>query len=211
MSVLNKFARNLAVKRFERGQTILHQGDELKHVYIVKKGIVKCFDISLDGNEQIIWLAATGNIMPLSYVFDMSNRSLFFYSAFIDAELYIVDKQKLVDYLKSDPELLFDLCRLLTELFDDLHFRVNAAEKPKAQEKIMHTLAFLSDRFISKKRGGHVEVALPLTHQDIASLVGLTRETTAVTLKKLKDEGFIDYDRTSLVVYRDKIEKTLWQ
>jgi CRP/FNR family cyclic AMP-dependent transcriptional regulator len=207
---LDKFIRSFPLKKFSRGEIIIQQEESPRWVGVVKSGIVKCYDISLEGTEQLIWLAAEGDAFPLAYLFEDAQVSSFFYSAFSDVELYAVDRAKFVNFLKKDAESLFKICAVITRRFSDLHFRVNAAGKPKAKEKIMHTLAFLADRYYDKKRGGKVEVALPLTHQDIANLVGLTRETAAVILKSLKDEGFVHYDQSSFVIYRQKIEETLW-
>lgn len=210
MNELASFIRNVPVRKFARGEIILHQDAELKHVYAVKQGIVKCYDISLDGTEQLIWLGVDFDLFPMAYVFDLTHRSPFFYSAFTDVEVALLDAPKLVAYLKTRPDLLFELCRTITKKYTDLHFRINATGKPKAHEKILHTLAFIADRYSQGKGPQRMEITAPLTHQDIASLVGLTRETTAITLKKLKDEGFVFYDKSGFIIYRQRIEEALW-
>lgn len=210
MRELERFFRRFPTKTFARGEIIIQQEEEPRYVCVIKSGIVKCYDISLEGAEQLIWLATDGDIFPLSYLFATDETSGFFFSAFSDLEIYAIPRQSFVDYLKTHPETLYNLCAHITGLYNDLHYRINAAGKPKAKEKILHTLAFLADRYYDKTKGGKVEVALSLTHQDIANLVGLTRETAAVTLKSLKDEGFVHYDQSSFIVYRQKIEDTLW-
>jgi CRP/FNR family transcriptional regulator, cyclic AMP receptor protein len=202
-------------KRFDKDEILVHQDDKPNQIYIVKTGVVRCYDISLDGNQQLIWLASKGEMFPISLLLNTDKKVRFFYSAFTDAEVYLVDKAKLAGFLKANPDILFEVCTEIARKFNDLHHRINAAGKPKAREKILHTLAFVADRFTSYRRSGkradkRVELSLPLTHQDIANLVGLTRETTAVTLKNLKDEGFVDYDKQRFFVHREKIEKALW-
>lgn len=212
MKALEKFLAAAPIKKFKKDETLIHQGDKLRKIYIVKTGVVKCCDFSLDGNEQLIWLAAEGEVLPISLLLNIDERARFFYSAFVDAEVYLVKKAEFTAFLKANPDTLYEVCSEITRCFNDLHHRVNATGKPKAREKILYTLAFVADRF---KRRHHqdskqVELSLPLTHQDIANLVGLTRETTAATLKGLKDEGYVDYNKKHFFVHRDKIEKALW-
>lgn len=140
----------------------------------------------------------------------MTDTAQFFYGAFSDVVLSAMDKQKFRAFLKRHPATLFDISTQVTQKYSDLEFRISAASKPKAREKILHTLAFIADRFPNGDGQRQVELSLPLTHQDIANLVGLTRETTATTLNQLRDEGFVKYDRLHFVVYRDKIENILW-
>lgn len=199
------------VKNFNKDEILVHQGDESDQIYIVKNGIIRCYDISLEGNQQLIWLLSKDEIFPFTLLFDIDKKIRFFYSAFSEAEVYIVNKNELADFLKSSPKVLFEICAEMTRKYDGLHHRVNATGKPKAREKILHTLAFIADRFNAyKPHDKQVKLSLPLTHQDIADLVGLTRETTATTLKQLKDENFIDYENQRFIVHRDKIEKALW-
>ena len=53
------------------------------------------------------------------------------------------------------------------------------------------------------------KITVPLTQQDIANLLGLTRETVATELKKLKDKGYVYYDKWQFVVYTDKIAELM--
>jgi CRP-like cAMP-binding protein len=50
---------------------------------------------------------------------------------------------------------------------------------------------------------------VPLTQQDLADLSGMTRATAAVELKRLKNEGCINYDKSSLVINLHRLEELL--
>ena len=53
------------------------------------------------------------------------------------------------------------------------------------------------------------EIGLDITHQYVSGLIHATRETVSIELKKLRDEGVVFYDRTSFVVYADKLDKII--
>jgi CRP-like cAMP-binding protein len=210
MKSLTDFLSVSPVKKLAKGEVIVSQEESLRQSYVVKTGVIRCYDISLDGNQQLIWLVSAGELFPASTPLEADERAQFFYSAFVDSEVYVVNRRRLALFLKANPETLFDVYTDITRKLTDLQYRVNAAAKPKAREKILHTLAFIADRFKNRREGRDVEVSLPLTHQDIADLVGLTRETTTTTLRLLRKEGYVDYDKKHFLIRRDKIQDLLW-
>ena len=77
---------------------------------------------------------------------------------------------------------------------------IYALEHSHAQEKLVYILQYLVARFGEKQPNGLTKIALRLSHQDIAEMVGLTRETTAVELHRLKAKKLISYQRFSYYV-----------
>lgn len=198
------------VRKFRKDELLVQQEDELHQAFVVKTGAVRCYDISLDGSQQLIWIVSEGELFPVAAPLEDDATSQFFYSAFMDSEVYVINRRRLLSFLRTNPTALLDAYADITHKLTDLQFRINAVAKPKAREKILHTLAFMADRFRARRTGQQVEVSLPLTHQDIADLVGLTRETTTATLRALRSEGFVDYDHQHFLVRRDKIQEALW-
>lgn len=208
---VHDFVCEYPVRQFDRNQTILLKGDTPDTVFAVKSGFVKGYDIDAVGNEQLVWLGAKGDVFPISWAIALQDEVDYFFSAFSDVEVYAVDRQALLDFLRSNHSALFEITKRLTKRLNDAMRHLNAAEKAKAEEKILHTLYFLSLRFGHLDNGDEStrEITLPITHQDIANLLGLTRETVTVELKKLKDQGIIEYDKSRFVVHQDKLELLL--
>jgi CRP/FNR family transcriptional regulator len=205
------FVCEYPVRQFDRNQTILLKGDAPETIFAIKSGFVKGYDIDAIGNEQLIWLGARGDVFPMGWALGIHDEVDYFYSAFSDVELYAVDRQALQEFLRTSHSALFEITKRLTKRLTDALRHLNAAEKAKAEEKILHTLYFLSLRFGHLENGDETtrEITLPITHQDIANLLGLTRETVTVELKKLKDQGIIDYDKSRFIVHQDKLELLL--
>jgi len=207
---LEAFLAVSPVKKFRKDELLVQQDENLHQAYVVKTGAVRCYDISLDGNQQLIWIVTQGELFPASTPLEHEMKARFFYSAFVDSEIYVLNRRRLLSFLTANPNALLEVYTDITRVLADLQYRVGAVAKPKAREKILHTLAFIADRFRTRHSGRRVEVSLPLTHQDIADLVGLTRETTTATLKALRNEGFLEYDHQRFVIRRDKIQEMLW-
>jgi CRP-like cAMP-binding protein len=205
------FIHQYPVRQFDRNQTILLKGDTPETVFAVKSGFVKGYDIDAIGNEQLVWLGAKGDVFPMVWALALQDEAEYFFSAFSEVEVYAVERQALQDFLRKSHSALFEVTKRLASRLSDALRHLNAAEKAKAEEKIAHTLYFLSMRF--GHRGGSNktvrEIKLPITHQDIASLLGLTRETVTVELKKLKDQGVVNYSKSRFVVNQAKLEPLL--
>lgn len=203
MEEVVRFIRSQPSRQFEKGQILIYQGDVPDMVFGIRSGFVKVHDMSPGGAEQLIWIAKRRDVVPLEWLFGDVVPSPFFYTAFTDVDAYAISKQSFLDFLKTNNESLLAIIELITRKHYDIMQLLNAAQKPKAREKIITALDYIAQRFSSDLRPGVVD--LPLKHQDIANLVGLTRETTANELRKLKQEGCVDYDKTKFIIYTDKL------
>lgn len=211
MDATQEFVSKFPTAHFEKGATILLKDETPEVVYGIKSGYVKGYDIDASGAEQLVWLGAKDDFFPMVWALELTSSVQYFFSAFDDVELYKIQRPLFVDFLHKNHAALLEVTKRLAVRLGDATRHLNAAEKPKAEEKILHTLYFLSLRFghINRTDENEREVKLPITHQDIASLLGLTRETVTTELKKLKDAGRIDYDKNRFIIYQDKIEELM--
>ncbi len=110
--------------------------------------------------------------------------------------------------MDEDHSALTEITQALAVRLINTYHHLNAAEKAKAEEKIIYGLYFLGKRFgsLSDTPG---KISLPVKHHDIAGLIGLTRETASQELKKLKDAGYVHYDKYSFVIDQRKLEARL--
>lgn len=194
------FIRSQPTKKFLKGETIIRQDEEPEALIGVRSGYIKAYDIANDGSEQLIWIAKRGDVIPLEWLFTENKATPYFYAAFTDVEVYMIDKVEFLDKLKDNNEALLALVEAITYKYTHIMSHLNAAQKPRARDKIMHILQFIAARFSRPERGDVEHVEVPLTHQDFANLVGLARETTTLELKKLKEQGVIDYDKNNFYI-----------
>jgi CRP-like cAMP-binding protein len=209
MSAIGDFVRTYPVKTCARNETILLQDETPDVVFCVKSGFIKAYDIDTQGCEQLLWFGSSGDIFPMIWLFRLTPDVQYFFSAFTDVELYVVNRCELLEFLQKNPEALMSLTRKLVLRMNEAFTHLDATKKARADEKIAHALYFLSLRFGHIVGEGEYRVVLPLTHQDIANLLGLARETVTIELRKLQEKGYIKYTKTSLSVYRNKLEEKI--
>lgn len=194
------FIRSNQKKQFAKGETILRQGDSPTSLFAVRSGFIKAYDIASDGSEQLVWLAKRGDIVPIECLFSKDGMLPYFYAAFTNVEAYVLDKVALLNSLRNNNEALMVAVEAMVDKYRHVMSHLNATQKPKARDKIVHLLYFIAMRFSHKESEGVGHVEVPLTHQDFANLVGLARETTTLELRKLKRQGIVDYDKNNFYI-----------
>ena len=187
----------------------MHQDVPPTTVYAIKQGIVKSYNLTSHGEEKPISFSTEGQIFPLGWVFGKLHRAQYYYEAFSDCVLYRVPPDDYLNFLKQNPDVMFlTLDRVVANLLNH-QMRINALGQSKASKKVLHTLHFLALSFGHDLRPDVVEIPLPFTQQDLANVMGLTRETTSTELKKLVTQGVIFYKSHSYVVRSDKLNDLL--
>ena len=191
-------------RSYNAGSTILYQGEVPRGAFILTEGVAKSFNISHQGEEQIFNFHIEGDILAPSWVFKKTSGAVHFYEAVTDCKLHLIQRDVLMEYIDSNQHVTkFLLDRYITDYTASL-IRVTALEQAKASDKLLYTFYYLS-RLYGQPKGVSSEITLKLTHQSIASLVGLTRETVAVELNKLRRKKIINYSNQRYSVHSAKL------
>lgn len=172
----------------------MFQGEAPRDAYIVKKGTVKVYNLDGQGREQLIYFNSDLDVFPFAWIMGKAPSALYFYEAFTDVEVYQLPRERFVDFLRADKDLLFRNLEMQAARDHSQTMRLNALIHSKASDKLAHTLQYLiQNHGIRRSNSNTVTIGILLTQQDFANLTGLTRETTAVELGKLKKRGVIAY------------------
>lgn len=145
-----------------------------------------------------------GEIFPSSWIFGKAPSTLFFYEVSVDSEIAYCPREELIKHMTETPERSHALLDYFTTNYAASMVRVNALEQPKARDKLIYTLFYLCQRY-GKSSSATVTIPLYLTHQNLASLVGLTRETTAIEMSKLKKERVISYKQQQYSIHTSRL------
>lgn len=206
INYLHAFLERHQLKTFKKGEIIIFQGEVPRCAYFIQEGAVKAYNLSSSGDEKPIDFYAVNQVFPSSWVYGKSASAIYYYEAFTpEVKLYAVDRGEFVNFIKQRPELLYqELERLLVDQLGG-SLRLNALQHSKASDKLIYTLHYLALTHGQPAGSGSMEITLDLTHQDFANLTGLTRETAATELNKLKRQKVITYGKGQL--YKLNLER----
>ena len=196
INYLHTFLERHPTKTFNKGEIIIFQGEAPRSAYVVKAGTVKAYNLSVEGDEKPVAFYEVDSVFPAPWVYGKMSNAIYYYEAFTpSAEVYIIDRHEFVSFIRKRPELLYqELERSLTEQLSG-SMRLNALQHSRASDKLLYTLHYLALSHGHETAKSTVEITLDLKHQDFANLTGLTRETAATELNKLKRLGVIQYGK----------------
>lgn len=202
------FANTHLTREISQGSTVLYQGEVPRFANILVDGIVRVYSISKLGEEQIVTFHMRGDPFPASWIFNKSASSLFFYEAMTPCKIAYISKSELIDFIHSHKAVLSEVLHYFSSSYAASLIRINAMQQPRARDKLLHTLYYLAVRH-GQGQNGNLRVPITLTHQTLASLVGLTRETTAIEMSKLKKQGIISYKKQQYDIQTNKLLELL--
>lgn len=196
---LEKFFSKKKIINYKKGEIIIRSDDVPQGVYYVKKGYVSLYTIFEDGRQVTLNIFKRGSYFPMMWA--ISNiPNAYYFQAITETSLYRAPKDKVVNFLKRNPDALFDVTRRILIGLDGILIVLQYLVSGTAYQKIIATLTVLAKRFGKKRQNGGITIELALTHQDVANLCGITRETTSLAMKKLEKRGLISYDNHHVVV-----------
>jgi CRP-like cAMP-binding protein len=202
---LAKLLEGYTWRFFKKGQTILFQGEVPRYAYVIREGVVRTYNISTNGDEQIIALSAVGDILPEAWLLHDMTTAIYFYAAYTDCQIYLVPREELISQIPQSAELSFLLLQQAIRRHVGARVHINALEQPKSRDKLVHLLHYLMLRFGEETNGTKVRISLRLTHQTLADMLGTTRETIALELSRLRREKVIDYKQQHYTVDKPKL------
>jgi len=201
-----EYVKQFPVRTFERGTTLLQKGDPLDFIMAIREGYIKVTSISDGGIERLLWIAGRYDFAPVEQLFAKQSTTRFFYTALTDGSFYEVDRTELITHAEEYPKVMAEIAKGMSEHYDDFLTRVDAIDGLSVRERLLKTLLYLARRFSAGDQVNLYEEGLRITHQDLAAMIGSTRETTSFTLSDLRSEGLVEYDRQSFIINTDKIE-----
>ncbi len=197
---LEVFMGRAVTRQYQKGRTIFFQGEVPRSVLIVKKGLVKIYGITSSGDQRTVGLLGVGDVLPMSWVTDAAPVCLYYYEAATDCTLLAISKEEYHAEMLSNADLRNQVLQNYVSHYVGATMHIYALEQSHAQDKLVYLLQYLVARFGVAQPDGRSKIDLRLSHQDIAEMVGITRETTAVELHKLKAKGFITYQKFTYYV-----------
>lgn len=179
------------VRHYPKGQIILYEGENPTDAFVVKDGAVKIYDIDEDGNEKILHIVKANGIFPIVFLFGSAGQTNTFYTTVTDSELYVLSRGDFESRLKSDPAFVLYCLRWFADEVQEMLRRMSSLEKTSTRGKLMATLAYLSRQHADDPKGGWKRVQFPVSHQLLADMIGVTRESTTMVMKDMQKEKIV--------------------
>lgn len=185
-------------KKYPKGTIIINPEQNPLGAYYIKNGHVRQYSVSKEGVELTIHIFAPQSYFPMTWVIsNIDNR--YYYESTTDVECYIAPKNEVLDFLKNNPIIFFELTRRLLNGLDKLSGRIESLIYDQADKKLISTLLFLARHFSTQEKT-YTKFTEKFTHKDIAAFAGISRETTSRAWERLEKKGLITYDKQIILI-----------
>jgi CRP-like cAMP-binding protein len=185
------------LRRYPRGDTLFHEGDDAGAVLVLLDGHVKAAKVS-DGREVILAFPGPGELLGELSAVDGRPRSGTV-RAVDDVRALVIPGSAFRGFLERRPRVALVLLRsVVARLRDSDRQRVDYAVNDVVV-RVAVRLVELCDRF-GAERDGHVDTGLALTQDELAAWAGASREAVAKAMAILRSLGWVQTERRRVVV-----------
>ncbi len=188
---------------FARNDFIFQAGSPGNNIYILFKGRMKIYQLSPLGKEIIMWFCFPGEVFGLTEVSRGGRREVYA-QACTDSELFFVPKKAFQEFLARSPStamLVIELlsCRLRT--LGDMLLNLTADD---VTTRVIKLLTRLSARY-GRRTEKDIRLDIPLTHQEMADMIGTSRQTVTSVLGLLKRQGMLRIENRCIHIQKQKL------
>lgn len=188
-----------AIERsYERKTIVFHEGAEKEAVFFVEEGLVKTFKTDENGHEQIMSFLKAGDMFPHTGLFHADPYPATA-EAIVPTRLLAIPVKAFERQLLLHPAMAMKIMRVMSEKISELQGKLQALTGQDVQDRGLSFLLKLAEHY-GTARGGEVHIEVPMTHQDIANVIGTTRETVNRLLNQLRKDGILETDRSGIVI-----------
>ena len=192
--------------KISKGGILFKEGDEGEHVYVIVNGKLKLGTSSGDGRENLLSILGPGEMFGELSLFDPGPRTSTA-TAVTDAKLLSLSHEKLIPWLKGNPEVSLHLLARLAQRLRRTNEAVGDLVFSDVPGRVAKALMDLGPRF-GKSTDEGLFVHHDLTQEELAQLVGASRETVNKALADFAGRGWLKLDgRAVLITDVERLEK----
>lgn len=192
---------------YAKGEYIIRPGESPAHIFYIDQGLVKAFNISKYGEENLLIIRKSHEIFPLIWSITGQGKSVI-YQTLAPTTVYRIDQKTFSEFLRNNPDVLYPFIDLITEQYQIHSERILNLQYRSVRERLVSFILTMSLRFGTKTNDG-ILLDVPLKQQDIASSINASRETTSRELSVLERKGLISNHHSYILIKDKKALKAL--
>ncbi|MEX0617166.1 MAG: Crp/Fnr family transcriptional regulator [Candidatus Woykebacteria bacterium] len=194
-SIFNRYGALLKAKK---GRILFGVDDPPTKIYLVKEGAIKIYRYTEDGKEVMLHIHGQGELITISPLFkDMDH--VVYAESLIDTDLLWIPISQFKELIKEDAATLLEIGRSLSDNWDEVEERIEAFVTHDSLGRLAYIISQLAKKHGTKK-SSKTTIPFPLTHQELANLTGMFRETISISIQELKKAGIISIEKHYILV-----------
>lgn len=207
MKQVQSFFNTYPLHTFSPSQVVIEGGAKPEGLYFLETGAVRMVVTNKEGIEVTLNVLKAPALFPMPWIMN-DQKDDYTYQAVDPVALRIAPKEEALHFLKMNPEVIWDLLSRIYRGLPGLMERFVQQSVGDAASKIITQLLILARRFGSSSPEG-IQIDLKLTHAQLASESGVSRETVTRELGVLTKKGLLQKKGDTLIVSNIKALEAL--
>lgn len=182
----------------EKEELVFHAGSVSEFVYILLAGRIKIYELTSDGKEVILWFCFPGEMFGLAEIIHGSKRAVHA-QACSKVNVLKINHQRFLNYLGQNSCFAFSVLQLLASRLRELGDVMANLVADDVRSRLIKLLTRLCSRY-GRVEGNEIKLMISLTHQEMADMIGATRQTVTTVLNALKREGVLRISQKKIII-----------
>jgi len=187
-----RLRRAATTRDYERGETVFTPNPTPQSVYLLERGLVRIYRLSDGGGEATFGYVLPGEVFGELFAFSSGGGRESFAQAVRRSSVWRIPGELFSDVVRRSPGMTLEVTKQIAGRMKRIESRVEDLVFRDVRSRLARVLLELADSFGRKEATG-IEIELPLTQSDLATLVGSTRQTVNVALGQLEKEGLLTH------------------
>ncbi len=194
-------------RKVKRGETVYLPADAADGVLLVASGRIKICHMTNEGKQSILVFVEPGEIFGELAVVDPTIRQE--HAEAVEAtQIVLIPREEVVRVMRAHPELTMGITKLIGVRRRRVERRLRNLLFHSNRERLVHLLLELLEQYGRPADDYGYDLSIKLSHQEMANIIGSTRETVTVVLGELQREGLIEIARRRVKILQlDRLAK----
>lgn len=198
---LKKIVDMTGHKSYKKGSLLCREGETSDTLFIINEGGVKISKLTKDGKEQIVHILTSGDFFGELSIFSNNEIYNFDVYAISDTKICTLTKQNMDEILINNPEISLKLLKVITKRLSDTENLAQNLATNDAEIRIAFMLLEFTEKYGVPTSEG-LQVKLPISKEEMASYVGVTRETISRKLSIFEELGIISHKGNKVLIIK---------
>jgi len=185
------FYKQFSTREYKKGEMLIRADDNPQGIFCLTKGYVRQYIISKTGVELTLQILKPITYFPLIWAINGA-PNIYFYEALTSVEVGRAPKEQVVSFIKDKPSIILELMSKLLGDYAETLSRIEHLVFSDAYRRVASVLLYIAKHFGEESNKGII-VKHRFTQQDIATLVGIARETASIEIGILEKKGLVKY------------------
>lgn len=197
-SEIEELSRIVVERKYKKNSVIFFEGDPGEAVFLVKSGRLKVTKHSEEGGEQILHLLEEGDIFGEVVLFDGGPYPATAQTV-TDCQIGMIRNSDMDTFLRKNPEVALKMLKVMSHRLRQAQIKVRNLALQDTLRRTVGMLVQLAQEHGKRTEQG-IEIELPLNRQELANMIGTSRETITRILSRLNKDKVISLEKGKIIV-----------